>query len=267
MPRTWWLLAVVIPRAAGFAVAQGTVAGVVREDGSGRPLSGIEVVIEGGRASTLTNDAGQYLLAPLSKGWRVVLFRGVGFRAVRMRYRVVGADTIRSDVTLVPVVPQLDSLLVTEAPSRRGAGIREGFEDRRRMGRGRFIDSPELRRSEHLRTGDILRHHGVVMIEWEDPECTVVQGCRKELRAVSQRGPRLEGHCWLGVILNGGLVIYRSETPGPGGGRFRPPDFRTEFDISSLAAIEVYRSASETPLEFMSAGAACGVVVLWTRQG
>jgi hypothetical protein len=267
MRKSSWVLGVLGLGAAGSLGAQGILTGVVREDGSGRPLSGIDVLVEGGRGSTRTNEAGQYHLAPLARGWRVVLFRGVGFRAVRMRYRVVGADTIRSEVTLVPLVPRLDSLVVTEAPSRRGAGIREGFEDRRRMGRGRFIDSTELRRSEHLRTGDILRHHGVVMIEWEDPECTVVQGCRKELRAVSQRGSRLAGHCWLGVVLNGGLVIYRSETPGPGGGRFRPPDFRTEFDISSLAAIEVYRSASETPLEFMSAGAACGVIVLWTRQG
>jgi hypothetical protein len=34
-----------------------------------------------------------------------------------------------------------------------------------------------------------------------------------------------------------------------------------------MEAIEVYRSASEVPIEFGGNSASCGVIVLWTTRG
>lgn len=39
------------------------------------------------------------------------------------------------------------------------------------------------------------------------------------------------------------------------------------FDIASLEAVEVYRSAAQVPQEYGGPTAACGVLLLWTRQG
>lgn len=36
---------------------------------------------------------------------------------------------------------------------------------------------------------------------------------------------------------------------------------------SQVAAIEVYRRASELPLEFAGSDSRCGVVAIWTRRG
>jgi hypothetical protein len=46
----------------------------------------------------------------------------------------------------------------------------------------------------------------------------------------------------------------------------RTPDLRA-FSVSSLDNIEVYRSAAQVPMENGGATAACGVLLLWTRQG
>jgi hypothetical protein len=40
-----------------------------------------------------------------------------------------------------------------------------------------------------------------------------------------------------------------------------------DFSVSSLDKIEVYRSAAQVPLEYGGPTAACGVLLLWTRQG
>ena len=89
----------------------------------------------------------------------------------------------------------------------------------------------------------------------------------KQVVAVSRRrfGPMGEP-CYMSVVLDGS-VIYSSGAPGLAvlaGGR-SPPDLKM-FDVASLTAVELYRGAGEVPIEFGGAGAACGVLVLWTRR-
>lgn len=44
------------------------------------------------------------------------------------------------------------------------------------------------------------------------------------------------------------------------------PPVIDQFSAVELDAIEVYRGASETPIEFGGRGAGCGTVLLWTRR-
>ncbi len=62
--------------------------------------------------------------------------------------------------------------------------------------------------------------------------------------------------CYMSVYLDGALM-WRS------GSRSTPPDLDS-FPLHQLAAIEVFRSASEMPAQFNS-DAACGVLSMWTR--
>jgi hypothetical protein len=131
---------------------------------------------------------------------------------------------------------RLAPLVVIEAKPTHG--MREEFEERRRMGFGSFIDSTVLRNSEQLRLPDVLRRvNGISLVQR-----------RNTAYAVSIRRPG----CYVQVILDGNVSRVLN---------------LLDFDIAALEAVEVYRSAAETPSDFNSSGAACGTIVLWSRLG
>jgi len=244
-------------------VAQAVLAGSVREDGTNRPLSGVEVLLEGTKKQAVTDGAGRYVLGDLPSGNRVVLFRFIGYRPSRVRVMLSKSDTVRADAILVSDKVQLDSIVVTGRPNApRGIG-REAFAERRRLGFGKFVDSTELRRSANVRLADVLSRLGVYMIQYAAEN-------GMETRAASSRRGGIEGAegplpCWMGVIYDG-LVLYRAVSTGSHSG-FPPPDFRKDFEVSNIEAIEVYRSAGEVPIEFGGSSASCGVIVLWSKRG
>jgi hypothetical protein len=144
----------------------------------------------------------------------------------------------------------------------RGMGIRESFEERRRLGFGKFIDSTVLRANEHRRMVDLLRGIPGIQFLWVPVlDCTLPRSrCPRELYARSTRTSRVSGSCFASIYEDG-RMIYRSDGPG------NPPDWSREFSINEYEAVEVYRSAAEVPIEFGGPASQCGVVVLWTRRG
>jgi hypothetical protein len=240
--------------------AQSVLTGTVRADSTGRPLPGVEVVIVGSGWHTVTDGSGRYWLPMLPAGRRLALFRSVGFRPVQEWVVLGSADTVWANVMLVPQTVRLDSIVVTASPDQpRGLGL-EAFEDRRRLGFGRFIDSATLRRNEHVPLVQMLgRLQGI--------EFARVPGEKGQIAAASAR--RQLGTCFMQVVLDG-VVIYRSVAPSGNGANallgIKPPPDLQMFSVASLSAVEVYRGASETPIEFGGSGAGCGTVVLWTRR-
>jgi hypothetical protein len=152
---------------------------------------------------------------------------------------------------------ELEPLEVRGQPrAPRGIG-REAFEERRRMGFGRFIDSTVLRRSEHLKLSDLLRRHTGVLVLATD-------GHGGGLAVSTRAGYCPSGRpcCYLQIIVDG-VVRHRG---GPVYLAGTPPNLK-EFELHALESVEVYRSAAETPIEFGGASAECGTIVLWTRRG
>lgn len=244
---------------------QAVLTGLVREDATGRLLSGVEIVVEGSSRSTVTDKAGEYAFGSVPKGRQVVLFRSVGFHPVRIRVDLGEGAVSRLDAILVPFGVRLDPL---EVKGKQPGGMgREAFEERRRLGFGRFIDSLELRRSEDRRLSDLLRAHNGISIA-------------QNRYAVSTRTG-----CYMQIIYDEQTIYspakYTPPPPPPSGfttSRDRntrpsraisqppPPDINT-FSVSGLDAVEVYRSLSDTPLQFGGSGAGCGTLVLWSRRG
>jgi hypothetical protein len=240
--------------------AQSVVTGTVRDDSGGRPVVGAEVVIEALGRRTQTDGYGRYLLGDILPGTRVVLVRAVGYHPLSLVIHVGAGDTARADVALEATVFQLAPLEVTEPPPRGPLGIgREGLEDRQRLGFGRFIDSSELRRTEHLNVDDVLRRHTGVAI--------APVGVRRVAMSARSRDRWGRLDCFMQVVLDG-MILFR-------GGRLHAdpdlkgdaPDLKRLLAVAHLEAIEIYRSAAETPMEFGGVGAACGTIVLWTRRG
>jgi hypothetical protein len=248
---------------ASAASGQAVLAGIVREDSTGRPMPGVEVLVEGTKRQAQTDALGRYLLVDLPTGVRIALFRSVGYRPVRLRIRLAKEDTVLAYARLVAEGVTLSPIEVTGRPPPPRS-VREGFEERRRNGTGIFIDSAELRRSEHVRLADVMRRNNIQVVTIEDPrvkpqirQIWVVANRRKGARnlAVGSRN----AVCLMKIILDG-MTAYDPERE-----QMWPTDINT-FSVSSLESVEVYRSSAETPMEFSGSGTDCGVVVLWTRH-
>ena len=239
--------------------AQGVVMGTVREDSSGRPLSAVEILLDGSARRAVTDGSGRYVLERVPLGDHVVLFRLVGFRPVRSAIRLGGTDTVWVNPLLMASAVELPAVeVIAEEKRPRGFGF-EAFEERRKMGFGRFIDSTVLRRLENLKVADVLRRYTSIKL---------APGPKGELWAEGVRkiGPN-GGRCWMQVIADG-VVIFRPEWDSgrrPDG--IRRPDLNRDFAVSEVEGIEVYQSAAQTPGEFSGTSAACGTIVLWTRRG
>jgi carboxypeptidase family protein len=246
--------------AASPLAGQAVMSGIVREDSSGRPLAGVEVLVEGTKLKTVSDNGGRYVLGDLPAGDRVALFRFVGYRGVRQRLKLIKGDTTRVDAVMVPDrVRELEAVEVTGTPAKpRGGGL-ESFEERRALGFGKFIDSTELRRYQALRLADVLRRQGLTVARFQDPRVSPVYP-RFILVAVNRHKNGPDGKaCPMQIVLDG-TTLYSAYR-----GHGYLVDL-SEFLAGSLAAVEVYSNSAETPAEFTGAGDECGTIVIWTRR-
>jgi hypothetical protein len=233
---------------------QRVLAGVARDDSTGRPVAGVDVVLEGTDKTAVTNEIGRYAINDAPTGVRALLFRAIGYRPARLGLRLVEADTVWADARLVREGVVLDPIEVTARPPAP-RGMREGFEERRSMGFGRYLDSTELRKNEHRPLDELLGRLQGVQIS------TIFVDNRLMRVATNSRRRNAEGYpCYMTVILNG-MVMNR-----PGGPSEGIPDLRRDFTVASLESVEVYLSRAGVPIEYGGAGSDCGVVILWSRQ-
>ena len=259
--------------AASQIAAQSSLTGIVREDLTLQPLGGVEIAVVGTDQSARTGSDGRFALRSLPSGQHIVSVRSVGFVPLDVALDLsVGAQ--ERVFYLKRLVPQLDTVSVAGARPR-GIG-REAFEERRKLGLGKFIDSATLRRQDGRSVADLLRDVGGVRIvrpprcdsrrrptgrpdPLVPPWCDDSQGKRVAVSASATVG------CPMLVVLDG-VTLYRPPAPGS-----RLIEWERTHDlnltpIADLESVEVYRRTSETPAEFGGGGASCGVLVLWTRR-
>lgn len=112
---TTWLggcLALLI--AAAPALAQsGTVTGVVTQSGTGQPLEGAVVQLEGTPYSAVTAANGRYLLLNVPGGTYTLVVQMIGHATARRQITVTVGETTRADVLLEQQSITLQELVVT----------------------------------------------------------------------------------------------------------------------------------------------------------
>ncbi len=238
--------------------AQAVLTGIVRNDSTGAPIPGAEVLLNGTPHRTETNAQGRYLLTGLPAGTYQAIYRLVGHLPARIDVRLTGADTTRANVTLIPSAVVLSPVIVTATPNdTRGVGIgREAFEERRRLGFGRFYDREAIRQVDgHLDLPTMLSRSSGADIRKTHHE--PIYGSLTVWLALNP----IRRNCVMQIYYNGSPV-------GRGGvlgvSEVRPVDLR-EFALTGLDAVEVYRSAAEVPQEYGGVSAGCGVILLWSR--
>ncbi len=236
-------------------IAQSTVRGrVVASDSTNAPIAGVQLSFPRLGIGLVTDSVGRFVARLESQGTYALVARAVGFRPETI-FVQADVDAVElSDVRLVKL-PQVLGEVLVEGESESIVSRMSGFEDRRKMGIGTFIDRATLDKFSHMRTGNLLRSRV--------PGLFVVQGpagraWATSTRSVSGPGGALKaGRCYLDVYLNGAMV-YNSKSQMP------------LFDLNSvmpeqLESVEVYVGTSQIPAQFNKTGGGCGVMVIWMR--
>jgi TonB-linked SusC/RagA family outer membrane protein len=107
-------LGVLVASITAPAAAQrtGTIRGVVTDAGSGRPIEGVQVSVEGTRIGAITNEEGRYELANVPSGGVRVRVRMIGYSS-QLAEATVGAAPVELNIALRESVIALDAVVVT----------------------------------------------------------------------------------------------------------------------------------------------------------
>src|SRR5262245_43666422 len=97
--------------------AQGTagrIIGVVTDEDTGRPLSGVQIYLDGTTIGTLTSNEGRYVLATLRAGSYTVIAQIIGHAQGRQAgVAVTAGQSTTVDFKLRPAVLSLQEVVVT----------------------------------------------------------------------------------------------------------------------------------------------------------
>ena len=224
------LQGVLLDRVAGQPIPLGLLT-LFRVDGDSVDAVLTDVT---GRFSLTAPSGGDFLLAASALGYETTVASSVF---------TIGEDAVMSvQFSIRPLPVELGGLTVEARQSflREPRLVQNGFVDRAQSGFGRFITPHDVQSTPATSTADLLARTGRVTTRYG------IGGDR-----VLMRGTR--GYCTPTVYLDGFRV---SLSEGP---------LDALVPLSVLEAAEVYRSASEAPMQYGGGMGGCGVILLWTR--
>lgn len=224
---------------------RGRIAGRVTEGARGPGVADAFVVLEGPERRTVYADQdGRFELRDVAPGAYSIRVEHLAFRAVEGDLDVpAGGAEVELDVNLQRDAIALEPIVVTvEARSPRLE--RAGFYDRQRSGFGTFI------------TRDVIERRNPV-------EVTHL------FNAIPRAQPAGDRILFRGSESFGGLDSLEPCFPeiyvdGFWRGREYSPNY---YNPDEVEAIEVYTSAARIPIQYNTAESACGVILIWLRDG
>lgn len=104
---------------AGLRAQQGSVTGTVTAAADARPLSGVQVTIEGTQIGALTDQQGHYRLTSVPAGSHRIRARLIGYQSKAATVSVPAGGSATADFTLGVSAVTMEELVVTETGLRR----------------------------------------------------------------------------------------------------------------------------------------------------
>lgn len=236
-----WIAAGPEPLRAQSATPPGSINAVVR-DSTGAGIAGAELAVAGTSIKGYTDDDGHLHLGPIAPGPARLTVRRLGFRPTSVDLTVDANHATIDTVRLVEVAHRLDVITVRGTIHAYG-GRMLGFYERRSQGFGHFFTRSQIQDINPSHLTDLFRR---------------IPGMQLASTNVIQNAVRMRGAqgCPPLLWLDGA------------------PAAAAEYDLdtidpSSVEAMEVYSGPSEVPIQFHPPMdvQACGVIVIWTRQG
>jgi hypothetical protein len=141
--------------APGGGVLTGSVltGRVMGSDGSG-PFAGAQVMVRGSNQTAVTNDSGQFTLRGLPAGSRTLEVHALGWEPVTMPVDLAQREPRQVTVPLEVKTAVLRAVVVT---ATLNAGLqRVGFDSRKHMGIGRFLDPDDIAKRNAFEFVDLM---------------------------------------------------------------------------------------------------------------
>ena len=284
--------------------AYATLEGVVFDSTRGAPVYGARVFLSGTNHAAVTDSAGRFVLGELRPGTYTLSFASaridtLGYvpppqqvtlaaNAVERRELTVpaGAGAAAAEAAALASAVRAAESPGAAVPLRpvNAVGIvrsrtleASGFYARRHRGMGVFLTDSAFNRNTPLE--NVLRTiPGVRVIRLAtnslgssivgDRDRPVGTGTRSETRvvsarsgvspSVSQTGNNSVRYCYIPVYVDGVEAVRGDEIQGNDLGQVK---------LERVIGVEVYRSASEAPVEFGGINNPCGVILVWTEAG
>jgi hypothetical protein len=216
--------------------ASGVIIGIV-EDSAARPLSGADVSFAGYGLRTNTDSLGRFRIVNVPDGRFTMIVRGIGFRPAVNEIDVGSNDTLRLTFALERTSQELRTVLVRE---RTLSPRLQEFEDRRKLGFGKFFARADIEKINPVSVSDVLRRALALRVS----------------RTGETVGSSRYG-CATPIYVDGVAV-------GPG-------DLTQAPSPGEIAAIEVYAGPSTVPVWLakgtLGSNSGCGAILIWTRDG
>jgi hypothetical protein len=203
---------------------------------TGLAIGGAVIELRGDPVRTISDDSGRFERAGLAAGLHVVDIRAVGYAAGTWQIVLTSAQILSAVLELEHLVHELPEVVVLGEPGGVRRSLAE-FHRRRQRGVGLFITEEEIARRGATTLGELVRTLAGVEVTCGGGTCTV--------RMV--RSPR---RCTPEYFLDG---FPASFSTGP------------NYPLTGVVAVEIYRSASETPIEFQRTNLMCGVIAVWSK--
>jgi hypothetical protein len=213
----------------------------------------VEVSLPQLKKSTRTDATGAFRITDIAPGEHAVIARFPGFEPLTAAVTFARGQVLEADLVMTPVIAKLDTVEVKD----KLVDIRlVDFEERRKLGVGRFLDTQFFEKNKDRQTAIILTGSipGIHTL-----------GNTDEKFIVSSRPTSNPKKCYVQVVVNGN-VMYNGYQGQP------------EFDINSIQAGDIlgveYYTVAEVPARYNAtggsdpqkvAGPACGTLVVWTK--
>ena len=227
--------------------------------------------------TVVTDAGGRWSLAVPGAGAYFVSARRLGYRPwVHGPFEIQANDSLTTVYHLGRVPLTLDPIEVSAQEMERFLN-QAGFYERQRADFGHYITPGDIERRQAARITDLLSSlPGVRLVATGS-----VGGLAVQLRGSN---PSDGGLCRPRVFVDGLLYARGDSRPRRSTTDAASTEQRIEDEIqrvdqgislddighpSTIAAVEVYRSASQVPVQFGGASVEtlCGVIVVWTRAG
>lgn len=204
-----------------------------------RPLAGVLVSLPGG-PRTRSDERGEWTLAGLPEGSRMLDLRAIGFYPERRLVDVI-AGTPRMEIELATLASVLDTVRISARVARNVDMV--GFLERSRTTGGRYLDAQAISRQRPIATSDLFQRISGIRMERLDGGLE---------HRITVRGAMAE-NCEPAFYINGSFW-----------GTMLASDLDMLVRPKEVLGIEIY-SGTYVPAQFQMGLSGCGSIVIWTR--
>jgi len=228
------------PHAAGAQRRTGAITGRLVDHESHAPIRGARITLLGTLRRVAADSEGRFARDSLSAGDYVLQVRASGYVGGSWVVQLAEGEVHTDVFELAPLPVLLDPVAVERRPSFAEERRRD-FERRRAAGRGYFLTEEQIAQAGPRTLGDLFRNVPGVRMQ-----------CRGSAAGCSIRMTRAPRECRPDFVVDGFSATNATSLDMP---------------TIGIIGIEIYRTLSETPLDFLRINNQCGTIVIWTRSG